>query len=150
MNKRAPFKCNHCSTAEPVRNVQPYVPHPGDAGGERADHQDAVQQAHLPGAVQEQSQRPELQRDPQAAADGAAAPRGDSGSARSVSPITLSSLLAYQLCFSTGRNVDVISATAASAFHPHEASRLFSTSLSLNSEATSMTVQGSAYRLKCT
>lgn len=60
-------------------------PRPGDAGGEGADHQDAVQQAHLAGAVQEQGQRPQLQRDPQAAADGAAAPRGDSGSARSVS-----------------------------------------------------------------
>lgn len=60
-------------------------PRPGDAGGEGADHQDAVQQAHLAGAVQEQGQRPQLQRDPQTAADGAAAPRGDSGSARSVS-----------------------------------------------------------------
>ncbi|KAM4733674.1 engulfment and cell motility protein 3 isoform 2-T2 [Anableps anableps] len=53
-----------------------------DAGGEGADHQDAGQQAHLPGALQEQSERSELQRDPEAAADGAAAPGGDARSAR--------------------------------------------------------------------
>lgn len=63
---------------------------PGDAGGEGADHQDPVQQAHLPGALQEQGQRPQLQRDPQAEADGAAAPGGDARSARAVSSRTRS------------------------------------------------------------
>lgn len=60
-------------------------PSPGDAGGEGADHQDPVDEADLPGALQKQSQRSELQRDPEAAADGAAASGGDPRSARAVS-----------------------------------------------------------------
>lgn len=52
-------------------------PSPGDAGGQGADHQDPVDKTHLPGALQKQSQRSELQRDPEAAADGAAASGGD-------------------------------------------------------------------------
>lgn len=57
----------------------------GDAGGAGADHQDPVPQAHVPGAVQEQSERPELQRDPEATADRADAPGGDAGCACAVS-----------------------------------------------------------------
>jgi len=57
----------------------------GAAGGAGADHQDPGPQAHLSGTIQDQSERAELQRDPEAAADGAAAPGGDAGCARAVS-----------------------------------------------------------------
>lgn len=57
----------------------------GDAGGAGADHQDPEPQAHVPGTIQDQSERTELQRDLEAAADGAAAPGGDAGCACAVS-----------------------------------------------------------------
>lgn len=57
----------------------------GDAGGEGADHAHSVHQADLPGALQEQSERSQLQRNPQTAADRATTPGRDAGPARAVS-----------------------------------------------------------------
>lgn len=57
----------------------------GDASGSGANNSNLDPKAHLAGAVQEPSERPELQRDPPASADGTDAPGRDSGCAGAVS-----------------------------------------------------------------